>query len=373
MKLPKIVDFSTVFVNQCLPKLGIEINHDQQLMMDMNRMWSRKEDLSPRTNMHRIPGWEPLVDFHMLRPHVYSSTCDSLEQISNRRAQEILSTGQQIKFFWSGGIDSTFALSHLLANLTDPKQLTVYHTCHSINENPEYVSHINKFGVALESWSDLWETFFDQNDLIVTGTTSDNITASMDESFHADYKSFFYKNWQDYFKFRGMPTDQIELIEHKISLHENSITTTLEARWWYYYSFRHQYWATKDWGLNLENLGQNNVICFFDCYEFDAWSQVNRNEFFPGQDADNYKQYKQAFKNEIYRHWPNDDFKNHKTKVNSGDNLVWARRKTAQFEQQYLFIYLDKHNRHRSFRPRHWPLFTTDTLLEDLQGLADEF
>lgn len=373
MQLPKIVDLSVLFVTQAMPKLGISVNQDQQLLMDINRMWTRHEYVSPRTNMQRITGWEPLVDSYVLRPHVYYNTCDSLEQIANCRAQEILSTDRNIKFFWSGGIDSTFVLSYLLANIQNPAQMTIYHTCHSIKENPEYIDHIKKFKVKLESWSDLWETPFGPNDLIVTGTTADSITASVDETFHADYNGFFYKPWQDYFKFRGMPGDQIEQIEYKIGLHENSITTTLEARWWFYYSFRHQYWATKDWALNLENLGKNNVICFFDCYEFDAWSQVNRNEFFPDQLASNFNQYKQAFKNEIYRHWPNEDFRKNKTKVNSSDNLVWSRRKAAQFDQQYLFIYLDKNNQPRAFRPRNWPLFSTKTLLEDIENLNNEF
>ena len=306
---------------------------------------------------------------HVLRPHQYSPTCESLETIGNKRARELISRNQPIKFFWSGGIDSTFALNYILTNLTNSDQLTVYHTCESLIENPDYLTYIESHNVKLGLWSDLWETPFDKNDLVITCSGGDNITASVDESFYQEHSEWLYRPWQDYFKFRGIDFSTIEQIEQKFSQHDNSITTTLEARWWFYYIIRHQYWITRDWNINLENGIGQNVVCFFDCYEFDAWSQVNRNQMFGGR---TWNTYKQVFKDNIYRFWPNENFRKNKTKEDSKYSSTWILKKTAQFNQQYLFLYLDKNNQAQAFRPRQWPLLNRASIINDLIELGYE-
>ncbi len=367
LQLPKIVCTASCFTHNAMQKLGIKINHDHLQLIEVNKMWSNRNYFNVRENIPRVPGFENMWPTHILRPHQYSSTCLPLDEIAHNRAKQILDTNRPIKFFWSGGIDSTFALSHLLEHLKNPNQLTVYHTCESTQENPDYVPQILKHGVDMKSWSDLWETPFEPNDLVVTATTADNITASVDQSFYNEYGDWLQRSWQDYFLFRGMSAEKISWLENKLKLHENSITTTLEARWWFYYAIRHQLWVIKDWNLNLEN-NFGSVICFFDCYDFDAWSQVNRNQFFYGNQ---WNTYKQAFKNEIYKLWPNNHFNQTKEKTNSGYNIFWGRRKTAQFDQQYLFLYLDKKNSIRSFRPRYWPIINKSMLLEDLSGINE--
>jgi hypothetical protein len=200
----------------------------------------------------------------------------------------------------------------------------------------------------------------------VTATAADNITASLDQSFFNEYQDWLQRPWQDYFEFRGMPSYAISYYESKLKNHQNSITTVLEARWWFYYTMRHQWWTVGDWNLNLENGPGHNVTSFFDSYDFDAWSQVNRNQFIPDNQ---WTQYKQCFKDEIYKLWPDQEYCTNKTKANSVMMIAWHRRKAMQNDQQYLFIYMDQNGQPQTFRQKYWPFVDKIRLLEELNEI----
>lgn len=251
--------------------------------------------------------------------------------------------------------------------MANPDQLEVYHTCESIDENVNYVDFIAKHRVKLVVWSDAWETLFEPNDLVVSAISTDNITASVDESFYSEYSDWLQKPFEDYFLSRDVDLNTIDLIKHCMeSSYGDSITTTLEARWWFYYMIRHQYFVVSHWHLNLENQPGRNVMCFFDTYEFDAWSQVNRNNFFAGTE---WNTYKQDLKDAIYKYWPDLDFNKNKTKQNSYYVVGWTHRKTAQFNQQYMFLYQDRDLKIKSYRPKYWPLVDIETVRRDLNVL----
>lgn len=370
MKLPNITIASNAFVDQLLPEINPTfLNADTQLLININRLWSA-DPLSLRTNIPRMSNWQTPYPHHIIKPYVFANSCNNLESIGHSRAKELLNKNKRIIFFWSGGIDSTFALSFLLNNLTDPAQLTIYHTCDIEHENPEYIDYVKKFNVQMTSWSDAWETLFDSDVIVLTGTTADQITASIDESFYANYYEWLYKPWQEFCNYKSVPAETITKIENKLSYYEGKITSVLEARWWFYFIVRHQYWATRDWNLNLEN-GPGAVTCFFDTHEFDAWSQCNKNSFFKNNA---WNEYKQEFKDEIYKFWPNKHFNKNKTKYNSGSTMVmWSRKKMAKFNQQYLFIYANKYGQQKSFCPRFWPYIDKNVISEDLDAISDEF
>ena len=63
---------------------------------------------------------------------------DSLGDLLDRRASELLSTQRRLAVMWSGGIDSTCVLTALLKNTSNLDQLVVYLTKTSIAENPEF-------------------------------------------------------------------------------------------------------------------------------------------------------------------------------------------------------------------------------------------
>ena len=381
MKLPKIVSSSMAFSDVVLPAMGIPLHTaDSQLLVSINSMWSDVALAEGITNIPRIDGWELSYPTHIVRPYVPQQINKPLRQICDDRARAILATGKQIVLFWSGGIDSTLALSAILANLTNPDQVVVYHTCDSLLENPEYVSHINKHNVKLVSWSDAWVTLFDPNCLLVTGTTSDQITASIDESFIMQYNYWLFKPWQDYFKFRGMPDKDICQYENKLIQQGCNIKTVIEARWWFYFYIRHQVWVVKDWLLNLENTIGKSAICFFDCNEFDDWSEQHKSNFFGmhlppnavNAEQTNWKKYKTDFKKQIHQYWPNTEYRDNKVKANSKLLHFWMTKKLAWFNQGYLFVYLDKNNQYRTFRPRFYPIIDAELVLEDLYRIQDE-
>jgi len=362
MQLPNIIVASELFVNEILPKLNqTPSNSTADLLVAVNRMWTNTP-LNRRANIPRVPGWINDYPTHVVRQLKLSTTNKTLEELSQARAVELLSTNRPIKFFWSGGIDSTLALTYLLINLTTPDQITVMHTCESEDENPRYVDYIKSFGVELVSWSDSWAIPFAKDDLVVTGTTCDQLTASVDESFYHDHLTWLNRPWPEYFEFRGAGPELIA----RCQLLFGDLTTTLEARWWFYFYIRHQFWTVKDWNLNLENGPGKNVVCFFDTAEFDAWSYTNRNRLFLD---DTWKEYKGEFKQAIYQHWPDLDYRLNKTKQSSGYATMWSRKKMVKFDQQYLFMYQDRDGVAQLFQPRYWPLLNLDLILEDLDAI----
>jgi hypothetical protein len=366
MNFPKIISSSYVFVDQVIPQLGLELTEDDILLKDINKFWSNASVSAFKWNMPRAGNFQTALPLHILRPHIFSNSSRGLDELGNIRAQELLSLNRPIKFFWSGGIDSTLALTWLLVNLTNSDQLEVYHTCESIVENEDYIDFITSHNVKLVSWSDAWETLFQPIDLIVTATSVDQLTASVDESFYAQYSDWLQKPFADYFLSRGATVDKIDQMKTVMETsYGGEIKTTLEARWWFYYIVRHQFWMLRDWHLNLENGLGENVTCFYDTYEFDAWSQVNKNNFFGGTA---WNTYKQLLKDITYKYWPNENFNKNKTKTTSIYLKGWMRRKNAQFDQQYLFMYY-KDGEMRRYKPQYWPLIDMNIIRRDINGL----
>jgi hypothetical protein len=63
---------------------------------------------------------------------------DSLSDLLDRRACELLTDQRKIAVMWSGGIDSTCVLVSLIKNTSDLTRLVVYCNNNSIVENPEF-------------------------------------------------------------------------------------------------------------------------------------------------------------------------------------------------------------------------------------------
>lgn len=360
--------FGEVFI----PDSGFDpFNEDALHLIEVNKMFSTSPDLTGRTNIPRVRGFDLPYDFHILKPadRFLNFNIPDLNTICHKRAREILAKDKNIKFFWSGGIDSTLALTYLLENLEPGNKLEVLHTCESLEENPLYPEHIKKFNVPLVSWSDAWETPFNADDYIITATTSDPLTASVDESFYFAHKDWLYKPWTDYFMHRGMSIEHISRFESKMILAFDDLLlpkTTLGARWWFYNYIKFQYWQVRDWNYNLENGVGNNVESFFTSDELEAWAMRNYDSLF---EVNEWASYKQPFKNLIYKYWPNKDFRKYKTKQNSRYALMWSWKKMNKFRQMYLFLYADKDQNFRSYTPTYFPFIHTELIKQEIAVL----
>lgn len=362
MQTLNFVRVTPTFTNIVAPRLGIMPTSDDNYLVALNSMFSSNFDRTGTMNVPRVPGLDLRFKFAQERLPVLVSGSMDLDTLCHTRAQEILAQNRPVSVFWSGGIDSTTALTYLLLNKQSADQIKVYHTCESLAEFPSYEKFIRSHGVELISWSDAWSTAFPADCLIVTGQSNDQLTASMDQTFYNKYSSWLHKPWQDFFRAQEQSS---AMIDRSLQLFEACpvpIDTVLHARWWFYFYIRHSYWVTSDYNCNLENLGQ--TVCFYNTQEFDNWSMHNRHCLI----GNSYQSYKQVFKDLIYQYWPDDHYRDNKIKTNSAMGEFWAMRKIIKFDQHYLFLY--KNNQQvQAFRPRHYPFLDIKQIQTELEQL----
>lgn len=363
LTLPTLAKVTPAFIN-LLPKLqsNSELTTDDKFLIQLNSIWSKDADKTGYTNQPRYYKFNQRITFDTtVSPEI--SKPNNLATIVENRAQQIVDKNSSIKLFWSGGIDSTLAVASILP-LANQDQIELYHTCESIRENPYFYDYIQKFNVRTTMWSDHWDTKFISNDLIVTGTSADEITGSMDRNFYDEHSVWLTQPWQVFFKAQGCNDLFITRCEQLFSESQSPIETVFDARWWFYFYIRHTNFARRDWNYNLENDFANNTVQFFNTPEFDSWCIHNKTTLM----GTKYSDYKRPFKEIIHQYWPNQNFLDNKEKVNSSLSIHWILKKLAQFDQQYLFVY-KKDNGYRTFRPSQYPFVSLQDTLNSLQGI----
>jgi len=93
---------------------------------------------------------------------------DSLSNLLDRRACELLTDQRKIAVMWSGGIDSTCVLVSLIKNANDLSQLVVYCNNNSIEENPEFYKNflVGKIECRETASLDMTDDFIDSHILL---------------------------------------------------------------------------------------------------------------------------------------------------------------------------------------------------------------
>ena len=366
MQLPKIFKFTDLFYNKILPRIdNTPLTVDDLFLIEYNRIFSRSADPTGLPNMDRAGLLTQRHRFVNNTPPVLLPTDLPLEQIIINRCSELLNEGKVIKFFWSGGIDSTMVLAWLMELAPSRDQLEIFYTCDSIKTNPEFVSEIMVRDFRVTLWSDGWEKLISKDHIILTGMSADQLTASLDISFYQDYVDWIFKPWVDFFQYLGKSFDFIEKCSSLFSQCPVEIQTVLDARWWFYFYVRYDYWLARDWEKNLENFGTGNSKCFFDCTEFNSWSMYNKHLIL----GDRYDTYKQVFKDQTYKLWPNEKIKNELVKTDGINPLFWSKKKIALHNQQYLFMYLDSDNKPALFRTENLPFVNMIDIRQSIEKL----
>jgi len=241
---------------------------------------------------------------------------DSLEDIANKRAIELIKkakdTNRNIVVMWSGGIDSTFALTAILKNISEADQelLTVSLTTHSISDNPEFyfkfLSNNKKLRVINASNFSVNNDFLEKN-LLLHGDPGDGVfgPSSIMYKFFSE-NQIHLEPWRKHLK---TITQQFEpTIEKDMFVQpgigvwfSNIITRTLEESgyadhvstvadwyWWTYFNFK---WAgictyplhngiegKEHQGITEENHKFYADNIFFHTPEFQYWSYSNLKE-----------------------------------------------------------------------------------------------
>lgn len=361
LNLPIIARATPTFMTalKCLFPQSV-LTPDDQFLIELNSVFSsNKMYASGFANHPRYYSFEQRLPFEKIEQHDLT-TSKNLNDIVVARTVEILNKNQPIKVFWSGGIDSTLVTASLLEHATTLDQLSIYLTCESIRENPDFFDHISKHNVNTVMWSDSWSTPFDTNDLIVTGTSSDEITGSLDQSFYIEYQPKLLASWQEFFNQQGF-SHLIPRCEDLFLQSHSPIETVFDARWWFYFYIRHTYYARRDWNLNLENNFADNVVAYFNNADFDAWAVANKSDFV----GTKYSDYKRQFKQATQAYWVNENYLNNKEKTTSYLSAMWSSKKVAVLGQQHLFVYKTQNN-YATCVPKHMPFLNKQNILDAL-------
>jgi hypothetical protein len=366
MSLPAIVGHNPAFEKIFYPYMGWEFHTpDSQALRNICAILDDTDNwAAPLTT--RLPNVTNSFTTHIVRPYQSKKIDITLHQACRIRTQEIVDRNQPIVFFWSGGIDSTLVLCFLLDQLKNFNQIRVYYTPESVRENSEFVEYIKKFGVDMIRWDIEYNSLFDSDQLIVTGDHGDCISGHIHRDIYDSNKEWLLRPWQDFCQSKGVNPVHISRLENIITGHSiENIVNLIDLNWWFQMYVTYQYWTVRSWTFNLENISTNNNLGFFDCDIMNQWSLTNRS-ILSQHSAQN--DYKQCYRDEIAKFWPNTDYVANKPKIKSRQGFAWAKIKMLKHNQDFLFLYWQD-GQIKSYMPAHYPIFDREKILEDLAGM----
>ena len=257
-------------------------------------------------------------------------------EVCHKRAQELWEKSENIRLWWSGGIDSTTALTALIQNQPDDdhSRLRILLSEQSIVENPTYYEIIKKMNIPLE-WStkdNMWdvERFSDWT-LNITGECGDPMYGTFVvekhiESINEPWKELF--NWEDSGNIYEIRDDRplnkplygkfIEWCEEFNKLCPFEIKNTFDFTWWLAFAIKWQWIDRRLFGYLEPPTDWRNMESFFNCDDFQRWSIVNHDLKHKGT----WKTYKWPSKEFIYEFNKDDDYLHNKTKETSFPKTV---------------------------------------------------
>jgi hypothetical protein len=179
----------------------------------------------------------------------------------------------------------------------------------------------------------------DLDGIIVSGNSSDEIHASIDESFFTQYGyDFLFTPWEDFFYSKLPNNNFIDFCKQHFSAAGKDIVSVLDARWWFYASSK----LTSI--LNIENLAffasgssfdPNRLIGFFDCDWYEQYIYFNVDNIISSPDFATWRQFLKDF---CYEYDGFDDWRVNKTKFNSSQMQVYTDKKQILNNARSLMV-----------------------------------
>ena len=367
--LPKLLYATRTFYKYILPHLGYDICTDQKIISEICRIIDPINTGLPESLgavISRDSTWSNSVPFHVIRPLTESNKTIVLEDLCHSRAQTILSYNKPIKVFWSGGIDSTLVLSHILYHSNSSSDITVCCTAQSFKENSDYQNFLNNFSVKIERLEYSWKTLNSSDCIVVTGCSADRLLASLSEKFFLANVDWLNGLWSDFLLKSGMSMENVDYCLNKIPAH---VVTLLDLCWWMNQNFRIQPTLLRDhWDNNLEN-PLSHTISFFDHSSFDHWSAQNRQQIIVDG---RWNSYKRQYREEIYKIWPDQNFLENKNKIYNMSYRSYCFKKKNFHNQNYMLMYLDQDGIAKTYVPVQSPMIDLEQITQDLVNLANE-
>lgn len=242
----------------------------------------------------------------------------TLEQALFLRAKTLIEYNKTINVFWSGGLDSTTAITALLKQLTYYDQLKIVYTDTSVLEHPEYLKFIHKNYPQVECIAVNQSLKLDG--IIVTGDGGDESHANIDTQFLNQHGvDVLAMPWEEFFRKFNANEKFINFCKNFFACAGRPITTVLEARWWYYLMC-HVPSALNHGKLPLialyhKNIQLDDVVSFIDCPEYNSYIYYNVDKIFPTKDYNNWRQF---FKDYCFEFDKIEYWYRHKKKIGSG-------------------------------------------------------
>ena len=267
-------------------------------------------------------------------PEIPSTFTKSFNDICFERAQEIVDLGQPISVMWSGGIDSTTALTTLMQTAL-PEQITVLFEPRSLKEYPWFFeNHIKgklKYKI-LDQHIHRYER--KSNEILVTGNPGAGLFGSVVFFNNFEFNSMPWVNIFDelslFFRKDGKSTkytfrkqsvrnhirDNIQPLLNKAPF---EIKTVHDFYWWVNFTIKWQCIQMRANSLNSTITAEkySSVYNFYNSKDIQLWSMINHDL----KVKDTKESYKYVIKDMIYDFTGDADYRDHKLKESSGP--VW--------------------------------------------------
>jgi hypothetical protein len=296
-------------------------------LLDINLCFSTRpaNDVKDRTGMTKMP-----YSIYYRPWSMPEKEPDSFEQCLVDRVHEICQLGQKINLLWSGGIDSTAMVVAFLKTTECHSQLRILHSVTSRKENPFFFLLLEQYPTVdvFEIGGDFYMNQI-LDGVFVTAASGDELLASIDQSFWNNLAGDRCNMpWRDYF-LRQTSVDFVNRCEEFFQRSQRPIDTVIEARWWFYlickfnHAFRH----------NIMQDPSEKMLSFFDAKIFEDYMYFNTHKIIPNN---NYNSYKQFIKDYIFEFDRNKFYQQHKCKENSGQLMLYTRKKDILKNQQAI-------------------------------------
>jgi len=273
-------------------------------------------------------------------PSSWNAAVPDLATLCDRRAQDLIQQAQQtglpIRLLWSGGIDSTAALSACIKAAEAQSAidvLEVWLSRHSVRENKRYFREVIKPRLAYKKAWDITKALT-PDALIVTGELGDQLFGSLLAFDYLDNGTLF-QPWEPTFR-RALGSDPerivapdavLQFLAPQLVRSPVPLETLFDLLWWLNFSLK---WQTVQLRL-AARVPQHYTDLhgalrhFFDTEDFQHWSVKNHDL----KIQRDWASYKFPLKQYIFDFFPDRDYLQHKCKEASLRHLtdpIKARR-----------------------------------------------
>jgi hypothetical protein len=311
-------------------------NYNQ--LLNINSVFSNNPRFDPVDRTNRVLG--PVL-FSPVRPWCVPTVELSLEAALEHRVVNICQSAQKINLLWSGGIDSTAIVVAFLKHAPDLQQCRVIYSPWSTYEHPEFFNLLKSISsIELVDISGEFYLTCDLDGVFVSGNSSDEAHASLDQSFFDQYGyEFLSTPWKDFFYSKRPDHEFIEFCEQHFVAAGRDIHTVLEARWWFYISSKltsilnHNDLAFFTSGPS--EFDPARLIGFFDCDAYEQFIYFNIDQLIC---SDNYAAWRQFLKDYCYRYDGFNEWRTNKTKFSSRQMHIYTLKKQTLNDTRNLLL-----------------------------------